>query len=78
MALAATARDDAVTFPQNNPITARPNVLRDQTVPNTLTGFNDQAAVTRGAGPSSGAVIRVGALVLVVIFGVLAVVTRLG
>jgi len=67
-----------VTFPQNNPITARPNVLRDQTVPNTLTGFSDPGAVIRQSGPSLGSVVRVGALVLVVVFGVLAVVTRLG
>ena len=67
-----------MTFRQNNPITARPNVLSDQTVPNTLTGFNDPGALVRRTGPSSGSVVRVGALVLVVIFGVLAIVTRMG
>ena len=77
MARAATATGDAMTFPQNNPITARPNVLRDQTVPNTLSGFNDPAAVVRRAGPSSAWVVRLGALV-VVILGVLAAVLRIG
>ena len=78
LALAATAKGDAMTFQQNQAITAVPNVLRDQTVPNTLAGFSDPAAIVRRAGPSSASVVRVGALVLVVIFGVLAVVTRIG
>lgn len=78
MALTVNVTGDAMTFQQNQAITARPNVLRDQTVPNTLAGFSDPGAVARQAGPSIGSVVRVGTLVLVVIFGLLAVVTRIG
>ena len=77
MALAATATGDAVTFPQNNPITARPNVLRDQTMPNTLSGFSDPAAAIRRGGRTNPSLVRLGALV-VVILGVLPAVFRLG
>ena len=67
-----------MTFQQNQAITARPNVLRDQTVPNTLAGFSDPAAAVRRAGPSNGWVVRLGTLVLVVVLGLLAVVSRIG
>ncbi len=65
-----------MTFLQNQAITARPNVLRDQTQPNTLSGFSDPAAVVRRGAPSGAPVVRVGALVVVVVLGLLAVVAR--
>jgi hypothetical protein len=66
-----------MTFSQNQAITARPNVLRDQTVPNTLAGVSDpgKAVVRRGA-PSGASVARVGALAVVVVLGLLALVAR--
>jgi len=77
MALGATATGDAMTFRQNEAITARPNVLRAQTAPNTLAGVSDPGAVVRRGGPLSVSVVRMGALA-VVILGVLAAVTRMG
>jgi hypothetical protein len=66
-----------MTFPQNQAITARPNVLSDQTVPNTLSGVGQPGAAVRRPAPSGSSVVRLGAL-LVVAIGLLAVVTRLG
>jgi hypothetical protein len=66
-----------MTFPQNQAITARPNVLSDQTVPNTLSGVGQPGAAVRRPVPWGSSVVRLGAL-LVVVMGLLAVVTRLG
>ena len=66
-----------MTFRQNEAITARPNVLRAQTAPNTLAGVSDPGAVVRRGGPSGVSVVRLGALVVVIV-GVLAAVARIG
>jgi hypothetical protein len=66
-----------MTFPQNQAITARPNVLRDQTTPNALAGISDPGAAVRGGSRWSLSAVRLGALVVLVL-GLLAVVTRIG
>ena len=78
MALAATAKGDAMTFRQNEAITARPNVLRAQTAPNTLAGVSDPGAIVRRRVQSGASVVRLGALLVVVVVGLLAVVARVG
>ena len=66
-----------MTFLQNQAITAQPNVLGDQTVPNTLSGVGAPKATARQRTTSASWVLRLGAL-LVVVLGLLGIVTRLG
>jgi len=66
-----------MTFPQNQAITAQPNVLSDQTLPNTLSGVGPPGATARRRPTSTAWLLRLAALVVVVL-GLLGVVTRLG
>ena len=67
-----------MTFRQNEAITARPNVLRAQTAPNTLAGVSDPGAIVRRRVQSGASVVRLGALLVVVAVCLLAVVARVG
>jgi hypothetical protein len=67
-----------MTFPHNQAITARPNVLVDQTVPNTLSGVSDPGAAAPRSVPAGESVVRVGAVLSVVALGLLAVLARFG
>jgi hypothetical protein len=65
-----------MTFAQNQAITARPNVLRDQMAPNTLNGVRAPAAMVRRTVPSGASLAALGVLLLGVLVGVIAIVSR--
>ena len=67
-----------MTFLQNQAITALPNVLRDQTVPNTLAGVIDPAAVVRRATSLRAVVVGLAALFVGALIGLAAIVSRSG
>ena len=64
---------------QNQAITALPNVLREQTLPNTLGGVSDPGRfVARRRAPAATSAVVAGALFAVLIAAVLAVAARIG
>ena len=65
-----------MTFQQNQAITARPNVLRDQMAPNTLNGVTAPAAMVRRTVPSGASLAALGVLLVGVLVGVIAIVAR--
>lgn len=67
-----------MTFLQNQAITAPPNVLRDQTVPNTLGGVSDPTAVVRRGSRLGARVAGFAVLVVGAVIGLAAVVARAG
>jgi hypothetical protein len=67
-----------MTFLPNQAISALPNVLRDQTVPNTLNGIGDPVPMVRRTTRSGVSLASLGVLLVGVLVGVVAVVTRTG
>ena len=62
---------------QNQAITATPNVIRDQTVPNTLGGVSDPKPFLPQRVPTVAAVLVAGGLVLAAIAAVVAIAGRI-
>jgi hypothetical protein len=65
-----------MTFAQNQAISARPNVLRDQMAPNTLNGVSDPTSMVRRTVPSGAALAGLGVLIVGVLVGLIAIVAR--
>ena len=67
-----------MTFLQNQAIRRPPNVLRDQTVPNTLGGVSDPASRVRRTGAAGARVAGIAVLVIGAVIGLAAIVSRAG
>ena len=67
-----------MTFLQNQAISALPNVLRDQTAPNTLSGVGAPASRVRRTGPAGAYVAGLAVLLIGVLIGLGAIVSRSG
>ena len=67
-----------MTFQQNRSITAQPNVLSDQTVPNTLSGFSDPNMIARRRLPAVAPVAVWAVVVAAAVAALLVVAGRIG
>lgn len=63
---------------QNQAITALPNVIRNQTIPNTLGGVSDPNPFLPQRAPSVVVVVVAGGLVAAVVAAILAIAGRIG
>ncbi len=67
-----------MTFQQNRSITAQPNVLSDQTVPNTLSGVSDPGTVARRRLPALAPVAVWAVVVAAAVAALVVVAARIG